>query len=59
MRLIGMGSLEMLGLLGDQDLPTPLGCALAFWLAAVTFSVRWPACFQRGPLEAALRRLTG
>jgi uncharacterized membrane protein YeiB len=47
MRLIGMGSLQMLGLLGDQDLPTGLGWALAFWLAAVAFSVLWRARFQR------------
>lgn len=56
--IVGMGTLEAVGLLGNQTLPFTCAAALLFCLAAVAFSVLWRARWPRGPLEMLMRRLT-
>ena len=57
--IIGMGTLQELGLLEDQTLPFALGSALIFCGCAVLFSYLWKKRFNRGPLEWIMRRITG
>ncbi|MDJ0784561.1 MAG: DUF418 domain-containing protein [Desulfosarcinaceae bacterium] len=57
--ILGMGLLEALGLLEHQSLPMAVGSALLFCLAAVGFSIVWRRVAERGPLEWAVRYITG
>ncbi len=56
--VIGMGTLEMLGLLEGQSLVFAVGNALGFCLGAILFSRFWRKRFSRGPLELIMRRVT-
>jgi len=56
---IGMGALEMLGLIGDQSLERALLAALIFCVASVLFAWVWSKRFRRGPLEAVMRAVAG
>lgn len=56
--LVGMGTLEALGMLGGQSLPVAATASAIFCLWAVLFAWAWRARFQRGPLEALMRRMT-
>ena len=56
--VLGMGTLEALGRLEGQTLSFALAAAGSFCVAGVVFSHLWRARFERGPLEAAMRRLT-
>jgi len=57
--VIGMGILESLGRLDNQTLPFALSSAVVFCVLAVVFAHFWAARFDRGPLEAIMRRITG
>ncbi|MBB4265421.1 DUF418 domain-containing protein [Roseospira visakhapatnamensis] len=57
--LIGMGTLEALGLLGGQPLPVALGAAAAFCALSVVYALAWSRWIGRGPVEAVMRRLAG
>jgi uncharacterized membrane protein YeiB len=56
--VFGMGALEALGRLNNQDLPTAVGSALCFCALGVTAAVVWRRFFDRGPLEWVLRKIT-
>lgn len=57
--LVGLGALAALGRMEGQTLPFALGAAVVFGAASVLFAVAWTKHFQRGPLEALLRRVDG
>lgn len=57
--LVGMGSLEALGLLGGQSVNQAVIAALLFCLAATLYAYLWAKVFKRGPIEAAMRKLAG
>jgi len=56
--VVGMGSLEALGWLEGRSRAFALGAAIAFCVGAVLFSQLWSLRFERGPLEALLRKLS-
>lgn len=57
--LIGMGTLEALGMLGGQSLSTSVTAALLFCTIAVVYALVWSRYFKRGPIEAAMRKIAG
>lgn len=57
--LIGMGTLEALGLIGGQSMDHALLASLTFCVSALLFSHFWWRRWSRGPLEALMRRLAG
>ena len=57
--VIGRGTLEVLKILGNQTLPYAIGSAAIFCICAVIFSHFWTKRFERGPIEWAMRRITG
>ena len=65
--LVGMGTLDALGLLADpsgpdaqpRSLELALVCSLAFTGAATLASFAWSRRFRRGPLEAVMRGIAG
>ena len=56
--IIGSGLLKTLDVL-DKTLPFAIGSAVIFCICAVIFSHFWKKRFERGPLEWAMRRITG
>ena len=56
--VIGMGVLEVLGLMGAGTLGQSLAASLVFYAAAIAFAVLWRRRFERGPLEALFRAST-
>ncbi len=58
--LIGMGTLEELGLLGGTlTAPQITWIGLGFAAATSVFALLWFRLFHHGPLEAIMRKLTG
>lgn len=57
--VIGRGALEVLEILGNQTLPFAIGSAAIFCICGVIFSHFWTKQFERGPIEWAMRRITG
>jgi uncharacterized membrane protein YeiB len=57
--VIGLGTLEALGLVDEISLRAAVACGLGFFAAAVLISWGWRAGFRRGPLEWLMRSLTG
>ena len=57
--LIGMGTLDALGMLGEQHMSTVFGATALFVLPATLFARWWSFRFKRGPLESLMRRLCG
>lgn len=55
--VLGLGSLEALGVMGTESLPAAVGYGLVFFGAAVLVSVAWKAVFRHGPLEWVMRRV--
>lgn len=56
--LVGMGTLEALGMLGGQTLATSLGASLLFCVGGVLFAWSWRSRFSRGPVEWVMRGIT-
>ena len=56
--VLGMGILEMLGLLENQSLGFSVTSSILFCVAAVVFSYFWRKRFRRGPLEWVMRKVT-
>ncbi|MBJ88397.1 MAG: transporter [Woeseia sp.] len=56
--LIGMGTLEALGMLGGQSIGTAVTAALLFCVLAISYAFAWSKFFKRGPLEAVMRKLS-
>ncbi len=57
--LVGMGTLEALGMLGNQSVSRAVVAALAFCLFSVIYALIWSKFFKRGPIEAAMRKIAG
>lgn len=57
--LVGMGTLEALGMLGAQTVAQALGASLLFCFAATVFALIWARWFNRGPIEAIMRKVAG
>ena len=56
---IRMGLSKVLEVLEIYAYPLPTGSAVIFCICAVIFSHFWTKRFERGPLEWAMRRITG
>lgn len=57
--LVGMGTLEALGMLGGQTVAQSVGASLLFCAAATVYALIWARWFKRGPIEAAMRKIAG
>ena len=57
--VIRMGLSKVLEVLEIYAYPLPTGSAVIFCICAVIFSHFWRKRFERGPLEWAMRRITG
>ncbi len=57
--LLGMGTLEALGMIGGQTLLTAVVSAAIFCLFALVYALLWSRWFKRGPIEALMRRVAG
>ena len=57
--LVGMGTLDALGMLGGRTVAQAVGAALLFSLVATLYALIWARWFKRGPVEALMRRLAG
>jgi len=56
--LIGMGTMEAMGLIGAQSASRALFASALFCILAVLYSFLWSKWFSSGPLEMLMRRLT-
>lgn len=57
--LIGMGTLEALGMLSNQSLNTAVIASLFFCALTIVYANLWARYFKRGPIEALMRRVAG
>jgi len=57
--LIGMGTLEALGMLEGQSVANAVVASVLFCLVATLYALIWARWFKRGPIEAAMRKLAG
>lgn len=57
--LVGMGTLEALGMLGGQTIGQALSASLLFCGLATLYALIWKRWFKRGPIEAMMRKLAG
>jgi uncharacterized membrane protein YeiB len=57
--LVGMGTLEALGMLGGQTVTQAVGASLLFCFVATVYALIWARWFKRGPIEAVMRKLAG
>lgn len=57
--LLGMGTLEALGMLGGQSAEAAFAAAVLFCLGAAMFAWMWSRRWKRGPMEMLMRRLAG
>jgi len=57
--LVGMVLLDAFGRLDNQTLTWAVSTSMAFCAAAILFSWAWRRRFERGPLEAVMRRVAG
>ncbi len=57
--LMGMGTLEALGMLENQTAEVALIASLVFSLCATLYALLWSRFFRRGPVEALMRTIAG
>jgi len=57
--IIGMGTLDGLGLLGGQSAEEAIYFASLFIIASIIYAMIWARFFKAGPFEWLLRRLAG
>ncbi len=57
--VIGMGALDAMGRLQSQSIPTVIAATIIFCVLATIASHVWRRRFDRGPLEAVFRKLSG
>lgn len=57
--LIGMGTLEALGMLGGQTVAQAVWASLLFCAFATVYALLWARWFKRGPIEALMRKVAG
>lgn len=56
--ILGMGTIEVLGLLENQSPQTALIASVSFCLLAIAYSNIWSRFFKRGPLESLMRLIS-
>lgn len=56
--IIGMGTLEEIGWFEGANIEQVFIATLTFYMASIIFATLWRSRYQRGPLEAVMRRLT-
>jgi len=52
-----MGTIEALGMLGDQPELTAFIAAILFCATALIYALVWARFFKRGPIEALMRKI--
>lgn len=57
--IIGMGTLDALGMLGTQTAQVSLLAATGFCILATLYAVIWMRFFKHGPLEILMRKIAG
>lgn len=57
--VVGMGTLEALGMLGGQSVISVLTAASLFCGAAIIYAYFYARRFKRGPIETLMRKVTG
>jgi uncharacterized membrane protein YeiB len=57
--ILGLGTVEALGLVSTQSLPRAAGCGVLFFVLAVLISWLWKEVFRHGPLEWVMRKVAG
>lgn len=57
--LVGMGTLEALGMLGGQTIAQAVFASMVFCIAATIYALLWARWFKRGPVEALMRKVAG
>ncbi len=57
--LIGMGTLEALGMLGGQTVGQAVWASILFCAAATVYALIWARWFKRGPIEGLMRKVAG
>jgi uncharacterized membrane protein YeiB len=57
--LIGMGTLEAIGLLGNSTPANALWAAFGFCILATLFAAIWTRYFERGLIESLMRKVAG
>ena len=55
--VFGMGALKLFGFSENRTLAVSLACSAAFYAAALAFAWFWRRRYERGPLEALMRRV--
>lgn len=54
--IVGLGILEIFGILENGSLTFSMLYALAYFVVAIVFSLIWKRKFKRGPLELVMRK---
>jgi uncharacterized protein len=57
--VIGMGTLEALGMIGGQTVAQSVWASVLFCAVATVYALVWARWFKRGPIEEGMRRLAG
>ncbi len=57
--IIGMGTLEVFGMIGGQSILAATLAATVFCLLTVVYAYYWSRSFKRGPIETLMRRIAG
>lgn len=57
--VVGMGTLEALGMLGNQTISTSFIASVLFCVIAIIYALIWARFFKRGPIEALMRKVAG
>jgi uncharacterized membrane protein YeiB len=57
--VLGLGTVEALGLVSSQPLPVAAGCGVGFFVVAVLVSWLWKKACRHGPLEWVMRKVAG
>jgi uncharacterized membrane protein YeiB len=57
--LLGMGTLEALGMIGNQSIRTSLMASALFCILITIYAYIWSKAFKRGPIEALMRKTVG
>ena len=57
--LVGMGTLEAMGMLGGQTIGQSVLASFLFCLGATFYALIWSRWFRRGPIEALMRKIAG
>lgn len=57
--IIGLGTVDALGLTGSKTLPVGMATGLGFFVLTIPLSLLWKEKWTNGPLEGLMRRVAG